>query len=241
MDLRRFRYEMGMIGGVNCFGDPNLILVSGTEARFHEHGPLKYIKERGMKKKDILPANQKIWQLSYDFFDVPLNRWVIEEWVHPVFLKDHEKNRFTIDEHGKEVDMLGPFPFRGKYRALLILQDPKTLEPIAPDERILEILRKSKYETFKFIKHKEDEEPTEEEINKANEDAAMEWLKKQQSLSTMLSDMVDDAMKTHEHRFNLANHREGMHSRFRRGSTYDANWYSNMKKETKQNELLRTA
>lgn len=230
---KRFTEELLKIGGFNRFGDPRLILVHGTECRFHPTGPLKYIIER--QRKQEIKANDEtgIIEVKYKFEDVGLNRWVIEEWVPPEFLFDHNQNRYGKDELGETVDILGPFPSRGKYRALMILET-KEGKAIPLDSRLLDFLRKCKYETFENIKHSETETPTLEEVKAGLEDYVLKTTKQQIAMQQQLFDMVDDAFKPHRHRLTLANHTEGMHSAYRRGRTYNPN---NKKDEYDSNRI----
>lgn len=226
-----FEKALKEIGGYNRFGDPRLILVHGTNARFHANGPLKYIVDRlGHREVKSLPNG--LLEVTIEFTDIPLNRWVIEEWVPPEFLTDHETHRYGRDEHNRLVDILGPFPSRGKYRTLMILED-KQGEPIPMNDNLLTLLRQMKYETFENIKHGETEEPTYEETAKYLEEYTLRTTKQQVQLQKQLFDMVDDSFNPHKHRLTMANHREGMHSQFRRGSTYNPNWAD---KDTKQHE-----
>lgn len=229
MDIKTFKSQLKEIGGVNRFGDPNLILVHGSTARWHPNGPLKYTT--GRKCKEVEKKREDgIITIEFQYYDIPQLCWVIEEWVPPELLKDHEQHRYCEDEKGEQIDMFGPFPTRGKYRTLLVLEDSEE-KPINPDERVLQILRKAKVHRNEVLKHGETEQATEEEIQKQVEEYLYKQATKQKELKDNMDAMIDDAIKPHKHRLHLANHTEGMHRDFRRGKTYDPNAYDRLKEE----------
>lgn len=233
---KNFLKALEDIGGYNRFGEPRLILVHGTEARFHPNGPLKYITDRvGHREVKSLPNG--LLEVSIEFTDIPLERWVIEEWVPPEFLLDHNQHRYGRDEHNREIDILGPFPARGKYRTLMILEDNEG-KPIPLNDRLLTHLRQLKYETFDNIKHGETEAPTYEETAKYLQEYSLRSTKQQIALQKNIWDMVDDAFNPHLHRLTLANHKEGTQGMFRRGSTYNPHWDNKESKEKHESKFI---
>jgi len=227
-----FNEELKKIGGLNPFGDPRLILVHGSEARFHSAGPLKYIKDR-KAHKDLVANTFGLLEYKFSFEDIPLERFVIEEWIHPKHLSDHNQHRYVKDELGNTVDLLGPFPARGKYRALMILED-KHGNPIPLGQQVLDLLKEAKYKTYENLdraKRSETDAPTQQEIDEQLEEFALHKAKQEIALQSQVFDMVDDAFNPHLHRLTLANHREGLDKDTRRGSTYDPNWDKRLKEE----------
>lgn len=231
MDIKTFKKELKEIGGVNKFGDPNLILVHGSTARWYANGPLKYTSERRCKQVEKKLESGLI-VIQDHYYDVADDIWVIEEWIPPEFCKDHEQHRYVEDEKGEQIDFAGPFPSTGKYRALLRLEDNEG-KPFNPDERVLQILRKAKLDRNEVLKHGETEQPTETEIQEQMEEYLYREEKKKQALRNGVSDMVRDAISPHKHRLHLANHTEGMHRDYRRGATYDPLAYDRLKEEKK--------
>jgi len=228
MDIKTFKSQLKEIGGVNRFGDPNLVLVHGSTARWHPNGPLKYTTGRECKEVEVTRGSFVC--IEYQYRDIPQLCWVVEEWVPPELPKDHEKHRYCENEKGEQVDEFGPFPTPGKNRALLILEDREE-KPINPDERILQILRAAKVHRNEVLKHGETEQATEEEIQAQVDEYLYKQATKQKELKDNMDAMIDDAIGPHKHRLHLANHTEGMHRDFRRGNTYDPNAYDRLKEE----------
>ena len=119
------------IGGINPYGEPNLILEWGGDTLKWPHGPIKYLAST---EKD-----------GENMVRVGALRWFVSKWWSPAQVMIAgptiwEQQRYEIVD-GKRHDLLGPPPTRGQYRDEVCLQNPQTGEAIPLDNRILEYFR----------------------------------------------------------------------------------------------------
>ncbi len=101
-----FDQSIRLIGGMNPLNEPNLRVRWGWDCRVFRNG------------------NPEALAYPENFLD----RWILEKWIPPEFFgsrKQWEQHRYAKRGDGKQVDLLGDFPSRGRYGMVWPITDPE--------------------------------------------------------------------------------------------------------------------
>lgn len=105
------------IGGINPFGEPNFRVIWGYKRLAWQGG--KFAKRDGS-------GNLTGWEVGERLTPkyIPANRWYFEAWIPNVGTREQWEELTVEWIDGVRVNTCGPYPERGEYEAVQVLQTP---------------------------------------------------------------------------------------------------------------------
>lgn len=107
--------ELCAAGGRNWFGEPNYRIVWGWNRLGWIGGLWKDFSESGELLREVI-------ELRYVPLHLPLDRWHLERWMPPQMYGTPQSWYRETREAG--IDSLGPFPQRGEYEHVMVIDQP---------------------------------------------------------------------------------------------------------------------
>jgi hypothetical protein len=108
-------------GGVNRFGEANFRAVWGWNRLAWMGGKFE---DRDENTGEVV---REVVKMRFEPKYPQVNRWHIERWLPPEIFGSPERwyGQTTVWEEGKDMPLLGPYPWRGEYESCFVLEDAR--------------------------------------------------------------------------------------------------------------------